>query len=134
MIADLRKKNPSQWYSSLKRISGYDKKSENILIQEINHLSDQEQAEKIAEYFSSIPNEYEPLKTEDIKVPPFSQDEILQFHPSQVWFHLMKIKTNKATVKGDIPAKLIKEFAAYLAEPFTDIINASLSRGEYPQI
>ena len=46
----------------------------------------------------------------------------------------MKIKTNKATVKGDIPAKLIKEFAAYLAEPFTDIINASLSRGEYPQI
>ena len=46
----------------------------------------------------------------------------------------MKIKTNKATVKGDIPAKLIKEFAAYLAEPFTDIINTSLSRGEYPQI
>ena len=46
----------------------------------------------------------------------------------------MKIKTNKATVKGDIPAKLIKEFAANLAEPFTDIINTSLSRGEYPQI
>ena len=84
MIADLRKKNPSQWYSSLKRISGYDKKSENILIQEINHSSDQEQAEKIAEYFSSIPNEYEPLKTKDIKVPPVSQDEIFQFHPIQV--------------------------------------------------
>ena len=26
MIADLRTKKPSQWYSSLKRISGFDKK------------------------------------------------------------------------------------------------------------
>ena len=44
------------------------------------------------------------------------------------------MQTKKATVSGDIPAKLIKEFAAYLAEPFTDIINTSLKRGEYPQI
>ena len=47
---------------------------------------------------------------------------------------MSKIKTNKATVPGDLPARLIKEFAAYLAEPFTDIINCSLKRGEYPQI
>ena len=33
-----------------------------------------------------------------------------------------------------MPAKLIKEFAAYLAEPFTDIINTSLLMGQYPQI
>ena len=44
------------------------------------------------------------------------------------------MKTNKATVRGDLPARLIKEFAAYLAEPFTDIVNTSLRRGEYPQI
>ena len=47
---------------------------------------------------------------------------------------MSKIKRNKATVKGDLPAKLIKEYAAYLAEPFTDIINSSLKRGEYSQI
>ena len=35
---------------------------------------------------------------------------------------------------GDIPAKLVKYFAAYLAEPLTDIFNTSLLRGEYPQI
>ena len=134
MIADLRRKNPSQWYSSLKRISGFDQKSEKIVISEINHKTDQEQVEVIADFFSSIPNEYEPLKKDDIQVPYFSADQLLQFHPSQVWLHLSKIKTNKATVKGDLPAKLIKEFAAYLAEPFTDIINSSLKRGEYPQI
>ena len=128
MISDLRKKNPSQWYSSLKRISGCDDKSQKVIISEINHKNDQDQAEEIASYFSSIPNEYDALKTEDIEVPYFSDDQILQFHPSQVWLQLSKIKTNKATVPGDLPARLIKEFAAYMAEPFTDIINCSLKR------
>ena len=134
MIADLRTKNPSQWYSSLKRISGYDQRSEKPIIQNINQQSDQDQAETIADYFSSIPNEYDALKTEDIKIPHFTKDQIPQFHPSQVWLQLTKLKTNKSTVRGDLPAKLIKEFAAYLADPFTDIINTSLMRGEYPQI
>ena len=118
----------------MKRISNYDQKSEKVIISEIFDKTDQEQAEMIAQYFSSIPNEYDALKTDDIKIPTFSEDQVLQFHPSQVWLRLTKIKTNKATVHGDLPAKLIKEFAAYLAEPFTDIINTSLRRGEYPQI
>ena len=61
MIADLRTKNPSQWYSSLKRITGFEKKSEKVIISEINQKSDQEQVEAIADYFLSISNEYEPL-------------------------------------------------------------------------
>ena len=134
MIADLRKKNPSQWYSSLKRISGYDQKSEKVIIAEIFDQTDQEQAEAIADYFSSIPNEYDALQDDDIKVPMFTKNQVLQFHPSQVWLYLTKVKTNKATVRGDLPARLIKEVAAYLAEPFTDIVNTSLMRGEYPQV
>ena len=47
---------------------------------------------------------------------------------------LSKLDTNKATVPGDFPAKLSKHFAAYLADPLTDIINTSVVRGEYPQI
>ena len=83
-IADLKDKNPSQWYSSLKRISGYDQKSEKVIISEIFDKTDQEQAELIAQYFSSIPNEYDALKTDDIKIPTFSEDQVLQFQPSQV--------------------------------------------------
>ena len=123
-----------KWYSSLKRISGIDVHSQKIIIEEISDLSDQQQSEKIADYFSSIPNEYEPIEEDDIKVPPFHKNEIPQFHPSQVWLELSRLKTNKATVPGDLPAKLIKEFAAYITEPLTDIINTSLRRGEYPDI
>ena len=32
------------------------------------------------------------------------------------------------------PARLIKHFAAYLADLFADVINTSIKRGEYPQL
>ena len=64
----------------------------------------------------------------------FAQNDIPQFHTSQVWALLSRLDTNKATVPGDFPARLIKNFAAYLAEPLTDIYNTSLLRGYYPQI
>ena len=74
------------------------------------------------------------MKDGDIEVPPFNKNQIIQFHPSQVWLQLNKVKTNKATVHGDLPIRLVKEFSAYMAEPFTDIINTSIRRGEYPKI
>ena len=46
----------------------------------------------------------------------------------------MAIITNKATIQGDFPPKLTKFFAAYLAEPLTDVINTSIRRGEYPKL
>ena len=133
-VADLKQKKPGQWYSWLKRVSSYDQKNDQVNIDEISHLPDQEQAEIIAAKFSSIQNEYDPIRREDIYVPPFAEEEIPQFKPSQVWLLLTQLKTNKATVPGDFPAKLIQQFAAYLAEPLTDIINVSIRRGEYPQI
>ena len=133
-VEDLKNKNPGQWYSWLKRSSNYDKKSEYINIEEISHLSDIEQAEKIADHFTFIPNQFDELKSEDIILPAISPSEVPQFEPSRVWQLLTKVKTNKATVPGDFPPKLIKMFAAYLAEPLTDIINTSIRRGEYPKI
>ena len=109
-------------------------KNDQPIVDDINHLSDQDQAEQIAEKFASIPNSYEGLKTEDISIPAFEESEIPQFHPAEVWFALSRLDTNKATVAGDFPAKLIKLFAAYLADPLTDVYNTSLKRGEYPRI
>ena len=134
-VADLKLKKPGQWYSCLKRITSYDQqRNDQPLVDEINHFPDQQQAEIIAEKFASIQNEYQALETEDISVPHFEESEIPIFHPAQVWFVLTRLDTNKATVAGDFPAKLIKQFAAYLAEPFTDVINTSVRRGEYPRI
>ena len=61
-IADLKNKSPKQWYSALKRIGSYNKQVEQVNVEDISHLSDQTQAEIIADSFCSIPNSYEPLK------------------------------------------------------------------------
>ena len=47
---------------------------------------------------------------------------------------LKKMKTNTSTVKDDIPAKILKEFACELSEPMADILDCMVSRGEYPNI
>ena len=44
------------------------------------------------------------------------------------------MKTKKLTIKRDVPAKLFNMFAAYLAEPLTDIINCSIATRQYPVI
>ena len=131
----MKQKNPGQWYSCLKNLTSLDQhKREQPNVEEIRHLPDQEQAELIAAQFAKIQNEYEPLQDGDIYVPHFSETEIPRFTPAQVWFGLTKLSANKATAPGDVPARLIKHFAAYLAEPLTDIFNTSLRRGEYPEI
>jgi hypothetical protein len=89
----------------LKNISSHDQlKNYQPMVDEISHLTDQQQAESIAEKFASIPNSHQPFKKEDINVPHFEENETPYFHPSQVWFSLSRLDTSKATVQGDIPA------------------------------
>ena len=133
-IADLKKSKPGQWYQCLKKITAQDELKTEQNVSEISHLTDQEQAEIIADKFAAIQNEFQSLKKEDVTIPHFVESDIPQFHPSQVWLILSRLDTNKSTVPGDLPARLIKHFAAYLAEPLTHIYNISLRSGQYPQI
>ena len=96
-------------------------------------MSDKEQAEAIADSFSAISNEYQPVNKESIKIPPFSSSSIPHYKPFQIRKYLEKIKTNKSTAPGDIPAKIIKEFAHSLCVPFTDIINSGFKVGHWPR-
>ena len=135
VMGELTCKNTSKWYSTLKKITSHDQqKNERIIVQDINHLSDKEQAEKIAENFAEIPNQYSQLKKEDIFVEVFDEKQIPQFKEVQVWDLLTKLNSNKSTVQGDLPAKLYKEFASLISEPLTNVFNASLKQGEYPSI
>ena len=85
MIDDVMTARSGQWYSKLKRISNFDQiKSENIQVDEISHLSNKEQAEAFGDSFAKISNEYEAIKKEDIKIPPFSTSDIPQYTPLQV--------------------------------------------------
>ena len=124
-----------QWYTKLKKMCKYDQhKSESITVQEIEHLSNEEQAEAIADSFSAISHRYQPIDRSQITVPPFSPKSIPQFTLAQVRKCLSKIKTNKSTAPCDIPPKIIKQFSMYLGTPLADIINSSLSSGHWPTL
>ena len=73
-MGELTSKNSSKWYFTLEKMNSHDQeKSEKFIIQDINHLSDEGQVEKIAEHFSEILNTYSPLNKEDIFIEPFEK-------------------------------------------------------------
>ena len=47
---------------------------------------------------------------------------------------LAGLDENKSNVQGDIPAKLLKHFAASLAKPVANVIFASIRQGIWPDI
>ena len=73
VLKDLKHSDVRKWYSKLKYFCSYDQKiSDPIVVGEIKNLTSQEQAEKIADNFSKITQEYEPLQDKDIEIPIFS--------------------------------------------------------------
>mgnify|MGYP006908580915 FL=1 len=124
---------PGEWYSMLKRTTRFDQgKSEELHVEEISHLSNQEQAERIADKQAEISNLYKEVQLTDIVIPPFSQEDIPQFSSRQVKEYILRLKSNKSTPLWDIPVKIIKEFSECLSIPLCDIINSSLNQGHWP--
>ena len=80
IVKDLKLSNPFQWYLKLKGICSYDQDIyEKIDCSEIEHLTDEEQADKIAEYFCTVRQKFEPVNPSEIRNELFSQDSIPQF-------------------------------------------------------
>ena len=134
-IKDLKESNPRQWYLKLKRLCSYDQnKSDPIIVETIKHLSDKEQVELIADKFAKTSQEYDPLKKDDINIPDYDISSVPIILPSKVKSTLESIKINKSSPPGDVPPKLIKEFASELSVPFCEIINSSIKLGQWPDL
>ena len=133
IVPQAKEADPGSWYWILKIISNYDQnKQEELYIEEIAHLPKKDQVEEIAKAFNAPSQKYSPLQKKDIIVPEFDSSEIPQFTPYQIQTVISQIKTNKATLPGDIPAKVMKRFSAFFCTPLTDIINHSLKTGTWP--
>ena len=110
-----------------------DEKNLRVTVEEIADLPDNIQAEKIADQFSKISNEYAPLLTTEINIEdthiskPFKLIE-----PYQVYTQILCMKSKASTVVNDIPMKIIKEFGVELSNPLADILNRAIVFGEYP--
>jgi hypothetical protein len=136
IVKDLKTSRPGQWYSKLKRMSTHDQmKDHETVVLDLIGMPDIMQVEKIADQFASVSQIYDPLVTEDIITENFEKEAPPKIDTIDVYQKIKSIKNKKsATVPGDIPMKIISEFAYELSFPLADIINRSLTHGEYPEI
>ena len=136
IVEDLKISQPGQWYSKLKRMSSHDQaKSEEPIVLSFDGLSDQAQAEEIAKQFSQIANLYEPLKSEDICLDGIQNDKPYPWlEPYFVHKKIKSMKNNTATLKDDVPIKVIKTFSYEFSFPLSDIYKRCCKFGEYPNL
>ena len=65
IVSDLKTSNVSQWYSKVKRMSGQHEEVSEFTVDELLGLSDQVQAEKIADHYASVSQLYQPVTNQD---------------------------------------------------------------------
>ena len=136
IVAGLKESNISQWYSKVKRMAGQlgPSLSPDMCVEELSGLSDQEQAERIADHYASISSQYEPIISEDF--PEYRSGE---FKPPKISVQkvvkvIKSMNRKAAAVPGDLPMRIIAEFCDELSRPLTHLINSCLTLGKYPAI
>ena len=92
--------------------------------------SHQETAEKIASYFNSISQEYEPLSCSEIPMTFHRQLPLLTC--GEVAKTLRECKKSSSTVPGDINSALYAKFSEQLSVPITEIYNQVLRDKVWP--
>ena len=105
--------------------------NEQITIECLESLPVNSVADRIAEHFASISQEYYAISPDQLpSFLPAQPPPVLQDY--QVYTEMKKMEKTKSTLPIDIPYRLRKEFAIELAKPLTNILNACLQTGIYP--
>ena len=128
----ISKAEPRNWFNHMKRILGTKKKDALNNIEALNEKPE-ECANTINKHFAAV----------NTSLPPLQQGELPSYLPArpipitlsehQVYRLLSKIPATKAPGPGDIPPRLLKEFAPELAKPYCEIFNTSLQEGIFPR-
>ena len=103
-IRKLRKTQSKYWSRELKKLTSFDQwKSDDLIVEEIKELSEEEQAEKIADKFAAVSQEFDEIVATDVDIPEFSKAEIPEISVQEVKENM---DTSKSNVNNDIPARI----------------------------
>ena len=107
----------------------------DIQVEELDGISNLDQAERIAQHYANVSSEYKALGNDDIPRSEYSTEELPPFVEAyEMYDRIKKMSSKKATVKDDIPMAIIKEFAAELSEPLAHILNFGLTKALYSKL
>ena len=125
MPSHLLTSDPKKWYNAVKKDS-----SVKISNEDGSLIS----AEEVSEFFTSICTTY-PIITADEKSTILEKCEpenniiVSEF---DVYTELRKIKPNTTSYPGELPAKLLREYAAFIVLPLSSNINECFASGYFP--
>ena len=105
------------------------------------NLSTAMSAEKIAEHFALISQEYPALNIKNLPkhVQDIINDRVFKFElpvltEAEIWDKIVHSKKPKSGVPGDLPRKLVSEFAPELAAPLTKIYQNIINTQLWPSM
>ena len=138
IVDDLKTSHSSQWYSKVKRMSGISSNKSQDYVENLANLPVQHQAEKLVNYFSSTRNKFEPIMKEHYS-DYFSEQNLSRcsenfISPDDIIQVFSQINKKSATVKNDIPMKLLFQFSNDISIPLCHIINSMFESGDYPNL
>ena len=94
------------------------------------NFSDKECAEKLADHFNAISQEFQPL--EPSQIPRTFSEPLPSLEVFQVAGRLRAFRKPKSMVRGDLFPKLVTKHADFLAVPLTSIYNEVVRTGIWP--
>ena len=138
----LKETNPGQAHAILKRMGAQpgdctDSNTFTLPEHVSSNLTNLQSAEKIAEHFSEISQEFKPLSTnllphrvqiklkDNYPLPPIITEE-------ETLDKINAAKKPKSGVPGDLPCAITKEFSEELAGPLSMILNNIVQSSEWP--
>ena len=102
-----------------------------------DNLSPKQSADRIAQYFAQISNEYPPLDLstlpERVKVNLNSESKPPIISEYDCYKKIIKAKKPKTGVPGELPARIVKEYDVELAKPLQVLFNKIIQSGIWPE-
>ena len=144
-VHSLMEDDPGRAYRSLKKLAARpgdctDEGSFTLSSHVDENLPSVESTERMAEHFVKISQEYPPLNPEllsphvKMKIDnPGCPEELPRIEDYQVYNNIKKSKKPRSSVPGDLPRRLVREFAPELAAPAAKIFKNILKTGEWPK-
>ena len=137
----LREAEPGKAFNILRRLGarpgdGLDSGTFSLPEHERESLSDEQSAERIANHFAAISQEFPPLNPQLLPLRVRSNLETSTVPPTvseyDVYCKMKAAKKPRSGVPQDLPKQITQEFLPELAAPISKIINSILVSGEWP--
>ncbi|XP_033101557.1 uncharacterized protein LOC117104820 [Anneissia japonica] len=128
-VSQLYKVDVKSWWSKTNRLLN---SPLNYLTNSLCNGNQQELAEKVAKFFNSVTDDFEPLQNPT--VAPLNTpvlDNFIITH-DQIYVKLKALSVNKSPGPESIPTWVLKDFANILAKPLCAVANSSLRESCVP--